>query len=403
MGLAKIVSMNSATLELEEQIIREPITKSRELIDRLDYLMNSDTEGLHASFYCPAGRMPNEAQVAQIRFKNQISDVMDEIQNAETDGGAVLSQLWNVADDLKDISFWNRQRGGVAVFVNQDGAEIFEVASELPELCHVGYDFCLKPLMALGANSNVYHLLTISQNQVRLMKGSALGLREVHCPGLPKDYSAAIEQIGYPTESRKQAAAESHLKARGQEIRVFLKQINDAVAGFLATSDAPLLVAGDRRYEQIYRDVNTYANLSSVYLEGNPEHLQLDELAEAAEGILRSDFIESQRKALVRFKELSNAPTDKVAKDIHSILRASLRGQIETAFLPKDAELWGSYDPDEDTVERSDKPNISDDELYELAARQVINNGGEVFFLEERQLPTDSKAIAVLRWEDPKV
>lgn len=389
------MGMNAATLE------SSPVHQSHDLLGRLDALLSSGSDGLHVSIYCPAGRLPEEAKAAMIAFKNQVSKVSKELEKAGGAGAELLEKVEGILHECADISFWNRQLGGVAVFVNKERSELFQVSAPLPEQSRVGHHFCLKPLLALGSNLNIYHLLAISKNEVKLYRGSALGLREVDCPGLAESYGAAVTELGYPDGSKKQAAAESNFKVRDEDLGVFLKHLDDAVSKYLSNSDAPLIVAGDRMYEPIYREVNTYPHLSEGFIEGNPEHRSAAEVADLAQDALRSDFIDSQRRALIQFKQMDEAPVDRVAKGLKDVLIASVRGQVDSAFLPGDADDYGTFDPDKGTLELSASPSVADEELYERAARQVLANGGEVFFLEERQLPTDAKAIATLRWEDP--
>ena len=354
--------MNAITHEIAAEY------QSPDLLDRLDALMQSDEDGLRVSIYCPAGRLPDEAKAAMIAFKNQVGNVTEELEKAGDSGSGVLKRLKHMLPEVAGTSFWNQQLGGIAIFVENQRSELFKVSAPLPECSRVGYEFYLKPLLALGSNLNIYHLLAISQNDVRLYRGSALGLREIHCPGLAESYAVTMADIGYPADSKKQAASQSNFKASEEELRVFLNRLEDAVSKHLSGSELPLLLAGDRIYESMYREVNTYPHLSDSYVAGNPEHRSTRELGELAEQALHSDFIKSQSRALGRFKRLDEAPISKVAKGLEEILNASARGQVESAFLPADADVWGTFDPDAGKFTAASLPSVADDELYELNA-----------------------------------
>jgi len=375
------------------------IRRSEDLLRELDDLLMSEEDGAHISLYCPAGRMPNEAIEGRIAFKNALAEAERSLKEMGESSDAIVESLLELRSLVDDMNFWNRQRGSIAVFVNSAGGLLLEIPAPLSSRAVVSNDFYLKPMMALAANLDTYFLLNISQKEVSLLRGSVLGLREVECPGLPENYADAIERLGYGDESRKQAAAESNLKAREDELKVFFQQIDLAVSRFLTGRDVPLIVAGDSSYERIYREVNTYENIAEVYIEGNSEHTDKRDLSEKANVLLHSDFKESQRRALNRFKMMDDVYEGRVARGLEEVIKAAASGRVAVGFLPGDAETWGTSDTEESPViSKSDGPCMASTELYEYAAREILGNGGEVFFLEERQLPTDAKAIAVLRW-----
>lgn len=375
------------------------IRRGEDLLNELDDLMMSEDDGAHISLYCPAGRMPNEAMEGRIAFKNALAESERRLKEMGESTDAIAKSLAELRTLVDDIDFWNRQRGSIAVFINSAGGLLLEIPAPLSSRAVVSNDFYLKPMMALAANLDIYFLLKISQNEVSLLRGSALGLREVECTGLPENYAAAIETLGYGAESRKQAAAESNLKPREEELKVFFQQIDLAVSRFLTGRDVPLIIAGDSSYERIYRDVNTYENIAEVYIEGNPEHTDTRDLSEKANVLLHSDFKVSQRRALNRFKTMDAVYEGRVARGLEEVIKAAVSGRVAVGFLPGDAEIWGTIDIEETPViSESDSPCMASTELYEFAAREILDNGGEVFFLEERQLPTDAKAVAVLRW-----
>ena len=377
------------------------IRRSDELLKELETLLMNDEIGAHVSIYCPAGRMPSEAMEGRIAFKNALADAERRLGKIDHDTDAIsrcLSELRSLPDDM---DFWNRQKGSIAIFINSSGGLILEIPAPLSTRAVVSANYYLKPLIALAANLDSYFLLKISQKEVSLLRGSALGLREVKCPGLPESYSGAIDHLGYGEESRKRAAAESNFKPREEELKVFFREIDSAVSRYLQGSDVPLIIAGDCGYEKIYRDINNYENLVLAYIEGNQEHVTNRELSEKASVLLHSDFKESQRRALNRFKLMDNVHDGRVARELEDVVNAAVSGAVEMVFLPGDTDIWGTFDPDgSPMISRCEGPSMASTELYEFAAREVLSTGGEVFFLEERQLPTDAKAIAVLRWSD---
>ncbi|MFT4641080.1 MAG: hypothetical protein ACI8T1_004415 [Verrucomicrobiales bacterium] len=381
------------------QTINQPVRRVSTLTSILSTLMNEQSEVPHVSIYQAAGRLPADAEQARIQLKTNLQTARnlllgDGVNEEEVD--ALLKEALSLTSQSGKDDFWNHQEGGLALFITADGIKKLSVGRAFDNLVVASCEYHLKPLMALAANVDAYHFLSLSQNDVKFLRGSALGIREVEVPNLPSSYKDAMATLGYPPDSFAASAAESHLKVDHKHLKMYFKTINAAVFAFIKGSEWPLLVAGDSAYEPIYREANQFAHLSEAFLEGNPEHLEFDDLHSKASALLKSDFVESQKRTLINLAK--EEPPETIGTDLTEILAAAGQGRIETLVVPVNAQSWGAYDADENQIYPAKGPSMSSVDLFESAARLSLNNGGEVFFLEANQIPKRADLMAKFRW-----
>jgi hypothetical protein len=85
-------------------------------------------------------------------------------------------------------------------------------------------------------------------------------------------------------------------------------------------------------------------------------------------------------------------------KEIADVVPASYNGQIEILFLADGQQQWGIYDFVQNTVRIHPQPEPGDDELYDLAVRQTILNGGSVYIMDQAKIPEGENLAALLRY-----
>lgn len=371
------------------EMITQPMRRVSALMTTLNRLLHEQTDGLDISIYQPAGHLPEEAATARQQLKTHLQSVRQALSEEGLDP-STLNSVLKEAESLTENNddFWQNQDGGLAIFIDRNDTKTLSVGKAFDNLVVVSCEYHLKPLMALAANVDAYYLLSLSPNEVKLLRGSALGIRELHVEGLPHSYEEVMSKKGYSPSSFAASGGESDLKT-------FFKEIDEAVRRFLGNSEWPLLIAGDEHYEPIYREVNQYPHLSKAYFPGNPDHYEIEDLHRKASAHLKSDFIESQKRVLIQlaWKELP----ENIQTSLPEILSSASQGRVEVLVVPEDIQCWGSYDASQDKMSLAEKPGLNSVDLYESAARITLDRGGEVFFLRENQIPHGADIMAQLR------
>jgi len=93
--------------------------------------------------------------------------------------------------------------------------------------------------------------------------------------------------------------------------------------------------------------------------------------------------------------------TPRVIEDIRLILPAAQHRQIDTLFIRHGVQAYGKSDPATGRLILAEEGQLEfgEEELFDQAAMQTLQHGGQVFILEAAEMPEQSEAMAVLRYE----
>lgn len=367
-----------------------------DFLHELDVLLdeNQNWNGdLRVSMYLPTGPLPSEAEQARIRFSNcsrQLEDIaaVNELPDHAMD--PMMKQLGQLG---KDSDFWKHQGKGLALFLEGNRCRSLIVAEPIREGVFLSHRWHLTPLLALAANINAYYMLMLSQNGIKLYRGSKLGIRDITPETMPASFgdSATADMIGDDPEDFS-----AHGTTAKQLLERFFKEIDDAVMGVIGDSTDPLVLAGVGFYLPLYRKASRCSHLVNKMLEGNPEHSSPSQLHAKALKLLEHEFIASRKKQLMKLSEMDQS--DRVLGELGQILEAAKLGQVESAVLPSDAICWGQYDDVASRPVKLPQDRAMGYDLYQTAAEEVLKRKGEIFYLEQAKMPKGHPLCAELRY-----
>ena len=368
-----------------------------------------DRPGPCLSLYFPASRPGARTQQGAIRLKNLLSRAGEELRTRGLDETAIETLLEPLKDLLTDPSFWNAQEEGIALFRAPGFLQAFHLPHAFPERWFIAERFFLKPLLPLFASDHTFHVLALSQNEVRLLEANSRTVRRLEPRGLPKSLVEALgnqrtaQNLLYHTASSAPAGALPAVYhgqgvgkgARKEELHRFLHQVEAAIRKLLAGHTTPLVLAGAEPLPSIYREVNGYPHLAGEVIHGNPEHWTDKELRDRAWRLLEPTFQETRRRTAERFGELTG--TGRTSSDVTEILPAALQGRVEALFLACDTDVWGRLDPLENVVVHPASEE-GDEELLDAAALFSLRHGGRVYGLGRGEIPGGGDLAAVFRY-----
>jgi hypothetical protein len=83
---------------------------------------------------------------------------------------------------------------------------------------------------------------------------------------------------------------------------------------------------------------------------------------------------------------------------LRTILPAAHIGRVERLLVASDRQVWGRYNPDEETVSLHDEPLPGDEDLLDVAAHQTILHSGEAIAVADAEIPGSNGIAAVFRY-----
>ncbi|HTN76743.1 MAG TPA: hypothetical protein VL096_15900 [Pirellulaceae bacterium] len=362
------------------------------------------------SIYLPTHRAGKESLQNRVRFKNLLNDVERQLKLRglnEVETHAMLKPA-RLLDARKD--YWEQPREGMAAFCSAKGFVNYRLPVAFDECVQISRRPYIKPLLPLATGSGRFHLLVVSEKQVKLFAGNQAELTEVVLPALPVDLAATLHYVhsegqhlvhtGQPAIAGKQGQVfygQGGADRKKTEIESYFREIDRAVAPYLREhgDSLPLVFCGVEFLFPIYREVNTCPQLFDVPVTGNFEHVGSTQLLAKATEVLAPYWGAQQRRDTERLQDRIGSPL--VSADIESLLPAAFSGQIEVIFVASDADFRGTYDVAENRLS-SDEPMPDAEELLNVAAVETLTHGGRAYAVKGRDLPVGLVAAALYRF-----
>lgn len=145
----------------------------------------------------PAHRAGRETEQDPIRFKNLLRQAEERLLTKGMRSAQVRDLLKVPQRLLQDQAFWRHQSDGLAVFFSEDIFHFFRLPIEFAELVVISDRFHVKPLLPLLTSDGTFHILAISQNQLRLPAGTQHTVDEIDLENVPETLSETFPD-GFP-------------------------------------------------------------------------------------------------------------------------------------------------------------------------------------------------------------
>lgn len=254
--------------------------------------------------------------------------------------------------------------------------------------------FLLKPLLRTVTFAQTAFVLALSQNAVRLVEiVPDTAAETITVPDLPKDAASHVgkSSINDRAPSRRLQGSE------GQKVRLrqYARGVDQALRPLLIGSGIPLILATTQPLDGIYRSVNSYPGLAARSIEGNPEELSDQQLAEAARPVLDEIYAEQVDDFKGRFAQY--ASQGRAITGLSDIARAATAGAIEVIAFDIDTVVNGTVDEQGAiTVEESD--TAENYGVVDEVIRRAVRADAGVLAVRAADLPAQTPAAALLRF-----
>lgn len=300
---------------------------------------------------------------------------------------------------------------GLALFLCEDHFEVLFAPAPLREGLFVYSRFHITPLLpVLARNQAEYHVLAVSQNRVRLFKGSAEGLVEESVADLPANMTEAlnyqspehgIQFHGGVKAGEGQRATVYHGQGgiddfKHDELIEYLRKIDAAVSTRLRGCKSLLFFAGVDRLLPLYRSVTECRQLAEESLHGNFDRASAEELFAEVWPLVQRRIEQSIGVAVQRCA--ISADEDPAAHELAPILRAAQEGRIDTLVVALDRQVWGRFDTSTNRVHIATRRTTDDEELINLAAILTLDHRGQVVAIHSDVAPGHADVAAVFRY-----
>jgi len=352
-----------------------------------------------------AGMEVNE-QVDNIAFKNILQDLIAQLKEKQMTQAAIEKLLEPGFELLREDAFWRNLTEGLIVFIAEGFFKYIKLPySPAPEVIVNEAFYLLNLLPLLNDNAReVFWLLLVRRDKTILYKADAYGMREQEVPDFPENIAAVM---AFPNGDQETITDESGLNAPTAEaitvgsadkkiVDLYVRKIDEALQKYIGNSGWPLVLAGQMDLLEAYRRVSQYGNTTEASFEMEDEYADGRKLYALARQTIHELFEHKRREKLEAY--YNNTATGLTTSIPADVIAAAHYSQVRTLFVRKGTHLWGNFDDINRITEIHDSRQEHDDCLIEKAAVLTILHGGEVFILDEEQMPKEAVVAALLRF-----
>jgi len=355
------------------------------------------------SLYLPTHRAGAEVEQDPIRFRNLLASAERELTELGWRRGDI-EELLGPADQLHgNGEWWSHQAAGLAVFIAAGVFRAFRAPIAFEELAVVSPRFHLRPLLPLVTGDELFWVLALSQNAVRLFRGSGQAIAEVDIGQTP---TSMAEALAYEDPERQLQvwtsgpAGTGHFHGHGgggeedkAALERYFRAVDRGIGEVLAGSAAPLVLAGVSYYKPIYRSVSKCPHIVEEVVAGNAEDLSAIDLHKRAWPLAHQHA--SARSAAILDRYAQSHAARRAVDGLPEVNAAANDGRIETLLLARHAHRWDPHDHTQATTIHNERAPGDLDLLDELA-RRVLGTGGDVILMDDQDVP--GAVAAILRY-----
>jgi hypothetical protein len=347
---------------------------------------------LSVTIYVPTSPLPQEAEAGRIELKTLTGEAVRELEDVGAEKRALMEMREPLDELVADEFFWSEQARSLAVFAAPGRLRTFRVPNRLTSEVEVGDRFYVKPLLRAVTFPQAAFVLALAAGGVRVVEVVADGpAYAVEVPGLPEDLAGAL---GASVERSKSARL---IGAEGDKVRLgqLARKVDQALRGFLAGRQLPLILAAAEPLASIFRSLNSYPTLAPTAIPGNPQALTDEDLAAAARAVL--DEIYAQELQNLREAFGTRFEDGRASSDIATVARAATIGAVDTLLVDIDDKVPGRVDEETGAVEIAHGDDAASYGVIDELARRVMLSGGRVLAVRRDDLPDDAPVAAILR------
>jgi hypothetical protein len=384
----------SETMPLPKKTLEELAQKH--LLHCVSIYLPMDIEGLEQNRH-----------LAQAKLKTCIKDAGRALEAREMSKQDIREYLLPIDKLLSNIELWRNPSKGLAIFLDpEEGMRYYEIPIAFEEKTVVQSHFYLLPLLPLYHNDGDYYLLELSRDYVKLYEASRYHFQDVYVEDFAPD--RLEEAVGFDFKPKMlQVRSGQNVFGTGsfhghgegkdddkKELITFFRAVDQGVGKVVAKKKAPLVLACVDYLYDIYKEASSYPEIFDSNVGGDPEFKNKKSLHRESWQKVETHFMGTKAEKINQVKEWYH--TQKTSYELEAIVSAAWHGKIDTLFVDKTREVYGTYDQERNEVTVDAKEEIYNTSLTHMAALETFLKGGQVYMLPPEEMPIKGSPLNAL-------
>jgi hypothetical protein len=352
-----------------------------------------------------------DVQQGHIRLKNLLAEAEERLVEGEMRRTLAIDLLETARLLVNDKQFWDQRLDSVAIFISKGFFRAFHLPFHVDDALTVSANFSVLTLMAALNARPVYNILVLDKHNVRLVRCDERSAITVHVDGLVSSIEA-FAQPGHDGDSHQQhsigasavgrsgrtvigGGSGDHDEADRARTRRFFAAVDHSIVRHLNDCVEPLVLAGTKDAQAVYRDLTKYAHVLKEGLIPTSKGESNEAFRQAARPLVQVLADAPRHVELERYR--AQAGTGLTSQQIEEILVAANAGKVEALLISENVPIWGKFDDVTGTVRINEVAEQTDENLVNRAALSTLRHHGSVFPLAEGELEIAGPA-AVFRY-----
>ncbi len=344
----------------------------RSNLDR--YLALEHKEGSpKISLYQPTSRSMPEIKADPIVFKNLLQEAKALLE--EKYNRRVWKPLLDSLEGIQaDADFWQQNKEGLAVLIDESGMEVFRVEQPFDPSVSVEEHFYLLPLLEIYESFDAAYLLDLSKDRVALYRVNQNTADPVEQDVIITSFDELFDDFdahadlnfgSYSGDGSAYHGHRSKVEEEEKEREKYFRYVDQALSEFLKGKDVPVLLAGTRDNLSHYRELAKGGFYMQRQLEKPFSSVDVAERRTLLQEVLKPRYEERMRELLEDYAK--KASDGLLVGGVDNALPMAAYGRVETLYIQGD---------------KGPAERMKINELIE----KVLLSGGEVVVLQDERL-----------------
>jgi len=311
---------------------------------------------------------------------------------------------------LHDSFFWRHLGKGLAAFASAGTFRAFRLPVKFEPKAVVAARFHVRPLLDIFTGEGEFYVLSLSTKRPRLYRATRFASEPVDMPTAPTDLADELRfddfekhvefRTGTPGGAGAHAATffghGGTADSIKNELLRYFRDVDRAMHRVLRTEHGPVVLAGVRYFQALFREASSCRHLLEGGVEGSPEQLGEAGMIERARALVEPVMRTGAEMAMDRYR--ASAGKGLASDDIVEVVRAARAGRVGVLLSARGRDRWGRLDPVTGRISTREHPEPGDEDLTELATAETVSHGGAVYSLDQERMPEGAVLAAVYRY-----
>lgn len=365
-------------------------------------------EGPCLSVYMPftAAAPGQAANINHLHWRELLKQIDQQVAQSGEKAQALAATVGNLGDLQAEVPGSGKT---IAVLRSPEQFKILYLQETVGPKIVLGRSFYIRPLLRELTCGKSFHLLALSQNNVRLIHCTLTSSEEVPLSGAATSFDRYMNSAK-PDHSRVSGATagssagsakavvgttNTERETKDEYLSHFFKQIDRSVAETLRGRSEPLILAGVDYELSSYREINSYPHLLEPAVQGAPNGLKSGEMHARALQALRTAYDQKVDQVLAEYDHKVGGGASNRLKDV---VTAAHDGRVLTLVVSESLTTTGSFDEATHAVSGRSTGDAADGDLINDAAVQTVLHAGNVLVAANPKMPHGSPVAAIYRY-----